>query len=656
MLVQFQYLIIAAIAMSISIYIVFLSSILDHPELAGLTVDKILSTSLWFIIVTASIVTKGMFFNSFIDRNTSPKYQFTVSLLILSAIIIAALIIANKKSVYFYKDRYRFLMGSIILIIVIPVNSFSIYYYGSTLFLVLAVINFVRKCYYRLHMHNNLGLYFLVIASSGVLVGVIFSSFFNTLLFNTFVLGILSLVILGFFVFYILFFHEHLIHKITKLNEQKQIIKEKNVQLIDLLYKDDITPLPNRLAFEKRILDKNVPVYLGLLNVSDFMSYNKLLGFDRGNLILKELSEQLELFTSEKVSFYRYYSDKFIILFEDMKYKEVIELTQRMVTTIHKKRINGVIIRTYVGLYYFDISRNNKNDFINVYGALETASSMSKSNKQNLYFYQSLDHEKEKNKTSFELKILDSIEKELFEVYYQPQYNPDKSVNSFEALLRLRYDGENIPVMDIISIAERKGLMPAITKQVVNIVFHDISQYSIFKNKKVSINISPDLLVDDEFKDYLLTMYTNHHLEKGQIVIEVTETSLFNDVEKVNSTISYLKKIGFEISIDDFGTGYSSIFRFSEHDIDEVKFDKIFIQDIENPKTYRIMQKTIELFKSFDVRVVIEGVEEEQQLEAIQNFDIDLYQGYLFCRPQPIQDLLLTLSHETSPSPRHIRV
>lgn len=642
MLIQFQYLIIAAIAMSISIYIVFLSNILDSPELAGKTVDKIVSYSLWFIIITASIVTKGMLSNSFIDRSSTPKFEFAVSIIILSSIILAALVVAFTKSVYLYQERYKLLLASVIVIGILPVDSFAVYYYGTTLCLVAAVVHFIRKCYHKIQLRRNLGLYFLILASSGVLVGVVLSAFFNTLLFNTFVLAILSLVILGFFVFYILFFHDHLSTKITMLDT--------------LLYQDDITPLPNRVAFERKIDIINTPCYLGILNVNDFMAYNKLLGFDRGNQILRELAERLTAYSNEKVSFYRYYSDKFLIIFENMKYNEVLRLSQEIAKDLHDHRLNGVVLQTYIGLYYFDKHRVKDGNYPHLFGALETASSMAKNTNQHLYLYQYLDHEKEKNRTTFELKILDSIDRKLFEVYYQPQYNNNQEIVSFEALLRLQYDAQFIPVMDIISIAEKKGLMPAITKQVIDIVFRDICSYPIFEDKKVSINVSPDLLVDDEFKDYLAATHHKHRLRHGQIVLEMTETSLFNDAQKVNSTISFLKENGFEISIDDFGTGYSSIFRFSEHDVEEVKFDKIFIQDIRNPKTFQIMQKTIELFKSFNVRVVIEGVEETEQLELLRSFDIDLFQGYLFSRPLPIQELLAKLSSESSLSQDHKQV
>ena len=236
---------------------------------------------------------------------------------------------------------------------------------------------------------------------------------------------------------------------------------------------------------------------------------------------------------------------------------------------------------------------------------------------------------------------MEAIDLKKFRVFYQPQYDRHKlEIHSFEALIRWN-DGERmIAPNEFIPLAEKKGFMGAITRQVIDIVFRDVSTIDLFDERSVAINLSTDQLVEDAFLDYVTEMKQTYALDTKRIVFEITETSLFQDIEKVNFTLSTLKKMGFQISLDDFGAGYSSLFRISEHDIDEVKFDKSFLEDIENPKTYAIMKKTAELFNSFGIRMVAEGVEKKEQLEVISGFMIDLYQGYYLCRPLPVDELM----------------
>ncbi len=105
--------------------------------------------------------------------------------------------------------------------------------------------------------------------------------------------------------------------------------------------------------------------------------------------------------------------------------------------------------------------------------------------------------------------------------------------------------------------------------------------------KKVSINLSSDQLIEETFVDYVKSKLTFYDIDASYIVFEITETSLFNDVDKVNQTLYRLKALGCQLSLDDFGNGYSSLFRFSKHDIDEIKFDKSFIDDIK--KTQKLL-------------------------------------------------------------------
>lgn len=640
-ILEFQHLLITAIITSVCFYIYLSLHILDNTGSASVYINKITGVATVAIFVTASIVLKGILLNVFLGINNSQKEQSVFSIIILICVILASFILINNKNLfYYYTERMKLVSISIITILIFPLNYISFFYYISSIFLSIVVGMFGYKCFYKYKIKKNVGLYFLFISTSAIVLGIILSYFFEALFFNTFVLALLLFLLVGFFIFYISFFHAELSSRIEKLIKQEEVIKDKNKELKKIIYTDDVIGIPNRIAFERDILMREESCYVGLLNIHDFMGYNKLLGFDRGNEILIELAGLLNKECSEKIALYRYYSDKFLIIFNSSNNEEVTDIFKNIQSTIEDGSFSGLKIRVYMGLYFLSSKEilSTQNCCINLYGELETAALMAKSTKCSLYNYNSNDHEREKNVALLEQKILNAISLKQFEMFYQPQYDNKFKVVSFEALLRL-WDGNNyISPMEIIELAEKKGLMGLITRQIIDIVFKDFSTNDVFKNRRVSINISPDQLVEEGFKEFVIDKIQEYSVDASRVVFEITETTLFNDIESTSTSLRFFRDLGIRISIDDFGTGYSSLFRFIEHEIDEVKYDKSFIDNISNYKTYLVMQKTIELFKDFKIRIVVEGVEEKEQMEMMKDLKIDLYQGFLFNKPSRIED------------------
>ncbi|SMP61894.1 bifunctional diguanylate cyclase/phosphodiesterase [Anoxynatronum buryatiense] len=650
MLLHFQYLLIAAILISISMYMYISLQIFEDSQSANDFIPKIIGVASFSVLISAAALMKGILLNAFLGFHSSPRYQVNISMAILVTVVVSSVVLINhRKHSYFYSRRKELFAGAAGFVAVIPVHRFDMLYYISTVVFLVAAGSFLHKGFFKYRMRHNVGLYFLFIASTSVVAAVVLSYYFEPLFFNTFNMGLLTFVMLGFFVFYISHYHEELNHKMCVLTEQEQTIKSKNRKLKEAIYQDAVVGIPNRIAFEEAVLENGDNCYVGLLNIRDFMSYNKLLGFARGNQILQELARILIEINTTNTTVYRYYSDKFIIIFKTNCIEEATHLAMATQSTIESMKFQGVAIRTYMGLYYLtkeEIS-SSENCCTDLYGALETASSMARNTSTSIYHYHSDDHEKERFATSLEIKLMEAIEKKRFQVFYQPQYDSKKlEINSFEALIRWKDGTTCIAPNEFIPLAEKKGLMGPITWQVIDTVFRDVSEHAFFSGRTVAINLSADQLVEDAFIEYVTAKKKLHALEAQRIVFEITETSLFNDIEKVKFTLSTLRKMGFQLSIDDFGAGYSSLFRISEHEIDEVKFDKSFIDDFQNPKTYAIMKKTAELFNSFGIRVVVEGVEKKEQLEMIEGFMIDLYQGYHFCKPAPLEKLMEMFSLE----------
>jgi len=185
------------------------------------------------------------------------------------------------------------------------------------------------------------------------------------------------------------------------------------------------------------------------------------------------------------------------------------------------------------------------------------------------------------------------------------------------------------------------GLISKLSYNVIETVFSSIYHLKWNQGRKVSINLSSIQLVESDFLTILKTLLNRYSINTHDIVFEITETALLYDLKKVEETIRTIKTLGFEISLDDFGTGYSSLNRFAQLNFDEVKFDRFFINDLQNDeKLMLVFSKTVELFNLFKMRIVVEGVENVAQESILDAFEIDIYQGFYYSKPMSLEHLL----------------
>lgn len=388
MLLQFQYLLIAAILSSISIYMYLSLQILKDSQSANVFVHRITGVASFAVLITAAVILKGILLNIFLETEHVPKYQTIVSVIILVMVLVASVgLISHPKYSYYYSRRVYYFMVVAGFVVIIPMAYFEVMYYISTAAFLVMTGSFIFKSFMKLRMRKNIGLYFLIIASSTIVVAVGLSHFFEPLFFNTFNLALLTFFMLGFFIFFTSYFHEELNHKVLVLSEQEQLISRQNRELKEIIYRDDVVGIPNRYAFEEALSGKSAPCYVGLLNIRDFMNYNKLLGFDRGNQILKELAKKLRTIDADNTDVFRYYSDKFMIIFKTDHFMEATRSALKIQSCIESMKFQGVAIRTYMGLYYLNSEelKTSENCCTNLYGALETASSMARSSSSSIY-------------------------------------------------------------------------------------------------------------------------------------------------------------------------------------------------------------------------------------------------------------------------------
>ncbi|WP_277585925.1 putative bifunctional diguanylate cyclase/phosphodiesterase [Psychrobacillus antarcticus] len=246
--------------------------------------------------------------------------------------------------------------------------------------------------------------------------------------------------------------------------------------------------------------------------------------------------------------------------------------------------------------------------------------------------------------TALELDLIYAIDRNEFELYYQPKVDAKKSlIIGAEALIRWNHPtlGLILP-NDFIPLAEKIGFLNKIGKWVKktacaqNKAWQDAGLLAI----PVSVNLSASRFMEKDLASSIKEILEETQLEAQYLEIEITETSILKNEEIVFSLLDELKNIGIKIALDDFGTGYSSLSNLHHFNgkIDILKIDRSFIQDLSIAKQEDanfIVHMILQLSNHLQMDVVAEGVETLEQLKVLQNYNCNTVQGYLYSKPLP---------------------
>lgn len=243
--------------------------------------------------------------------------------------------------------------------------------------------------------------------------------------------------------------------------------------------------------------------------------------------------------------------------------------------------------------------------------------------------------------------LVDAIEKDQFELYFQPQVClKTGSVYGAEALLRWYHPvlGQ-IPPDQFIPIAESSGLIHTLTEWVVEKGLEYQKQLSdIFPDHVISLNISGKDLARRELPVHLMTLITQLGLLPSKITLEITESATIGNMNTIRGVFEDYRQIGVKMAIDDFGTGYSSLAYLTQLGFDELKIDKQFVMNMENiPSSQTVCNATCDMAHSLGSAVVAEGVESQLAYTILKRHGCDFAQGYFIARPMTFDDYLVWL-------------
>jgi len=226
---------------------------------------------------------------------------------------------------------------------------------------------------------------------------------------------------------------------------------------------------------------------------------------------------------------------------------------------------------------------------------------------------------------------------------YQPKIDlNDNKYLAVEALVRWQHPERGLIPPDLfIPLAEKHNLIDDLTWEIFHLVLTQAQAWLAQGLEiKIAVNMSAITLKDLDLPKKMTSLLNQYNVEPSQIILEVTETSLMQELIKSLDILTRLRMKDFKLSIDDFGTGYSSLVQLHRIPFSELKIDSSFVMIMDqDPESLAIVETVVLLGHKLGMKVVAEGVETEENMDQLREMNCDIAQGYYICRPQSAQDI-----------------
>ena len=438
------------------------------------------------------------------------------------------------------------------------------------------------------------------------------------------------------------------------LIENKTQEKAVHDELNYMANHDELTSLHNRRSFKEYMLSladkephKTHYSILFYLDLNQFKQINDSLGHAVGDQLLVLVSQRLKVLAGTENFLSRLGGDEFtmIIPFCAERYDEALHISEVIGDRIQKLFIDAFMIdelhlyiKSSIGIVIIEPNTTNIEELIR-YADISMYQAKREGSKRFAYYNSELDRQR---KALFQLQhqLNQAITKEELQLYYQPIVNiKDNTLRACEALLRWNHPSKGrLAPSEFIDLAIESGLIDDIGWWVIDHVCKQISEWkqqSKYHLKYVSININARQLQRYGFIERFFEVLSQYSIKPSEIKLEITERSLIDNFKQTNSVIRKLQKQGVRCAIDDFGIGYSSLSYLQKLSFSVLKIDREFIKDIlTNTEDRFLVESIIRIAKRFHYRIVVEGIESEEQKHLIQEMDPEVsYQGYLFSPP-----------------------
>jgi EAL domain-containing protein (putative c-di-GMP-specific phosphodiesterase class I) len=323
-------------------------------------------------------------------------------------------------------------------------------------------------------------------------------------------------------------------------------------------------------------------------------------------------------------------------------------ITENLGKVIAKSyNINGreLHISTSIGISLFPVRGEDANDVLR---QADTAMYRAKSMGHNAYsFFLPSMQAKVEERLRMQNDLRNALNSNQIYLNFQPQVDYDNHIIGAESLVRWQHPKYGlIPPCDFIHIAEETGLIIPLGGYILKSACQELYKWLCNKKlpksfKYLSINISPVQLRQIDFTEKVIQIIKETKVDPHYVMLEFTENTFIDNIEKTIEKIKILNKIGISFAIDDFGIGYSSLYYLKRLPLEQLKIDKSFIQDItKDDNNARLVETIIVMAQHLNLEIVSEGVETEEQLEFLYKHGCNIYQGFYFSCPISSEQLI----------------
>ena len=423
-------------------------------------------------------------------------------------------------------------------------------------------------------------------------------------------------------------------------------IKQRTQEIYELSNIDPLTKLQNRSAFKKDLddmIEKADVRILSLLfiDLDGFKKVNDTQGHELGDRLLILVANRLTTLMKNNCNVCRWGGDEFLFAVAEHDSTEAQDFARTLIDAlsmpifIEDKEIK---IGATIGIAMYPDHGDNALTLIE-----HADFAMYHQKKAEVGLVRVFDEtiKAQLHREEFLRQHLISAEQsgELF-VHYQPIVNAvDKTIVSFEALMRFRIGNEMVSPVEFIPIAENHGLIKSLGNWILKRACLDAAKWQIAHKAAVSVNVSVIQLQENDFCEIVEQILIASKLSAASLHLEITESVFSQNTQIMRERVRTLQAMGIKVSIDDFGTGYSSLSQLQMLSVDCVKIDRTFVESMRHGGR-TIIDATLQIARALNYSTIAEGIETEEQLDALIDMGIRQFQGFYFSKPVPFNGVM----------------